>query len=111
MHCSTGTSRTCERQKHRTNLRGDDSGTHYRVTIFVPFVERVLSQMETRFNNLNMTALFVRFLSLKLSVQEGAQGKLEQFLNFYERLFSLFTLQQIKENLRFGAAYKKRNIG
>ena len=31
--------------KHRTNLKRDDSKTHYRITLAVPFVEGVLIQM------------------------------------------------------------------
>ena len=40
------TRRKCERQNHRTSLKGGVIETHYRVIIFVPCVERVLSEME-----------------------------------------------------------------
>ena len=81
MCCITETERKCETQKHRANLKGDQSETLYRATIFVPFVERVLSPMEARFTNHNKKALSLGFLLPKLSSQEGAQGKLEEFFS------------------------------
>ena len=58
----TETRRTCERQIHRTNLERNDNQTHYMITIFVPFVERALCQMEARLTNHNMKALALGFL-------------------------------------------------
>ena len=51
MCCISETRRKSERQKPRTNLKGDDRKTQYRVKDVEPLVERVLSQIETRFTN------------------------------------------------------------
>ena len=99
MCCITETRRKCEGQKYGSNLRRYDSEAHYRVTIFVPHVERALSQKEARFTNQNKKSLFFGFLLAKLSGQKGVQEKLREVFDFYEPLFYPFTLQQAKEKI------------
>ena len=63
--------RKYERQKHRTNLKGDDSETQYRVRDVEPLVEGVLCQIEARFTNHNKKALSLGFILWKLSGEES----------------------------------------
>ena len=98
--------------KHKTNLKGDGSETHYRIEIFVPFVERALSQMAARFTDHNRKALSLELLLPKLSGQEGVHGNLEEVFDFYMNYCFLHSpSSKLWEKMSCGAAYGRRKIG
>ena len=51
-HCDVSIMpRTCSKQKNRSNADVDDAAAYHRISIFIPFLESTISQLENGFSN------------------------------------------------------------
>ena len=49
--------RTCRRQIHRSNVPGTVPEEYWRVSIFVPFLDHIISEFDSRFSALSMQSV------------------------------------------------------
>lgn len=75
--------RRCGRQTQRSNIPADDAKEYYRRTVFIPFLDSTIQQMDMRFNTLSKAALRGIYL-LPNNVNKITEETTSSLIDFYD---------------------------
>ena len=75
--------RRCGRQTYRSNMPAEDTKVYYRRTVFIPFVDSVVQQMDMRFNTLAQQALRGLYL-LPCNLSRATDEVISSTIDFYK---------------------------
>src|SRR6218665_1667109 len=100
--------RLCRRQTHRANTIGGDFESYYRTSIYVPYLDSLVSSLESRFSSNNSAQFNLFYLHPKM-MQElqreeyrnriAVSNELYQIDNFEYEMMNWFNYWHTKEDI------------
>ena len=89
------TKRICSAQKHRPNVPADSPESFFKRTIFLPLIDGVISQMNSRFSKHNKKALSLgAILPEQAKIENSAN--FDEIFRFYENLLPQSSLERAR---------------
>ena len=76
--------RTTQRQQHRANVEAPTVGKYYELTVLVPFLDHILSDIESRFSRHVNKASLIQGLLPSFLLADSAVDSIQEAVDFYE---------------------------
>ncbi len=74
--------RVCGRQEHRTNVRTESAKDHYRVNLFIPFLDHIITALEKRFSQIHQYAVKALLL-IPSNLQQMDAETMQEIKQYY----------------------------